>query len=123
MIENLKRENRHLNEKLNIQEQDVKVELFDKQNSSISVTNGIEASELTCAETQVSEKDDLEISEPFKKLESRFKEAMEKVAELTDDKQRLEHLVLQLQGETETIGKIKRIKFRLMHVLQKRFLT
>lgn len=44
------------------------------------------------------------ISEPMKKLETRFKETMEKVAELTDDKQRLEHLVLQLQGETETIG-------------------
>lgn len=45
------------------------------------------------------------IPEPFKKLEKRFKETMEKVAELTDEKQRLEHLVLQLQGETETIGK------------------
>ncbi|XP_012536642.1 golgin subfamily A member 2 [Monomorium pharaonis] len=41
---------------------------------------------------------------PITKLETRFKETMEKVAELTDEKQRLEHLVLQLQGETETIG-------------------
>jgi len=46
------------------------------------------------------------IPEAFKRLESRFKETMEKVAELTDEKQRLEHLVLQLQGETETIGKL-----------------
>lgn len=38
------------------------------------------------------------------KLEKRFKETMEQVAELTDEKQKLEHLVLQLQGETETIG-------------------
>jgi chromosome segregation ATPase len=44
------------------------------------------------------------IPESVKKLEIRFKETMEKVAELTDEKQRLEHLVLQLQGETETIG-------------------
>jgi hypothetical protein len=29
---------------------------------------------------------------------------MKEVADLTDEKQRLEHLVLQLQGETETIG-------------------
>lgn len=43
---------------------------------------------------------------PITKLEKRFKETMEKVAELTDEKQRLEHLVLQLQGETETIGKL-----------------
>ncbi|XP_066595608.1 golgin subfamily A member 2-like isoform X2 [Prorops nasuta] len=42
--------------------------------------------------------------EPLRKLEGRFKETMEKMAELTDEKQRLEHLVLQLQGETETIG-------------------
>lgn len=44
--------------------------------------------------------------EPITKLEKRFKETMEKVAELTDEKQRLEHLVLQLQSETETIGKL-----------------
>lgn len=43
--------------------------------------------------------------EPITKLEKRFKETMEKVAELTDEKQKLEHLVLQLQSETETIGK------------------
>lgn len=43
---------------------------------------------------------------PITKLEKRFKETMEKVAELTDEKQKLEHLVLQLQGETETIGKL-----------------
>lgn len=29
---------------------------------------------------------------------------MERVAELTEEKQKLEHLVLQLQSETETIG-------------------
>jgi len=43
---------------------------------------------------------------PITKLEQRFKETMEKVAELTDEKQKLEHLVLQLQSETETIGKL-----------------
>lgn len=48
----------------------------------------------------------LDDSGPITKLEKKFKEAMEKVAELTDEKQRLEHLVLQLQGETETIGKL-----------------
>lgn len=51
-------------------------------------------------------KDALNDSEPIIKLEKRFKETMEKVAELTDEKQKLEHLVLQLQGETETIGKL-----------------
>lgn len=51
-------------------------------------------------------KDALNDSEPIIKLEKRFKETMERNAELTDEKQRLEHLVLQLQGETETIGKL-----------------
>lgn len=40
----------------------------------------------------------------MQKLEQRFTKLMSEVADLTDDKQRLEHLVLQLQGETETIG-------------------
>lgn len=40
----------------------------------------------------------------MRKLEERFTKLMTEVADLTDDKQRLEHLVLQLQGETETIG-------------------
>lgn len=31
---------------------------------------------------------------------------MEQVAELTEEKQKLEHVVLQLQSETETIGTI-----------------
>lgn len=42
----------------------------------------------------------------MEKLEDRFTRIMKEVADLTDEKQRLEHLVLQLQGETETIGKI-----------------
>jgi hypothetical protein len=42
----------------------------------------------------------------MEKLEERFTRTMKEVAVLSDEKQRLEHLVLQLQGETETIGKI-----------------
>jgi hypothetical protein len=42
----------------------------------------------------------------MEKLEERFTRTMKDVADLSDEKQRLEHLVLQLQGETETIGKI-----------------
>lgn len=42
--------------------------------------------------------------EAVERLEQRFTRLMSQVADLTDEKQRLEHLVLQLQGETETIG-------------------
>lgn len=40
----------------------------------------------------------------MKYLEDKVKRTMQNIADLTDEKQRLEHLVLQLQGETETIG-------------------
>jgi hypothetical protein len=44
------------------------------------------------------------VKSAMEKLEDRFTRTMKEVADLTDEKQRLEHLVLQLQGETETIG-------------------
>lgn len=40
----------------------------------------------------------------MKQLEERFKKTMDQIAELSDQKQQLEHLVTQLQGETDTIG-------------------
>lgn len=40
----------------------------------------------------------------MKHLEQKVVNTMEIIAKLTEEKQRLEHLVLQLQGETETIG-------------------
>lgn len=46
----------------------------------------------------------LPTEEAVERLEQRFTRLMSQVADLTDEKQRLEHLVLQLQGETETIG-------------------
>lgn len=41
---------------------------------------------------------------PMAQLEERFKKTMVEIADLTEEKQRLEHLVMQLQSETETIG-------------------
>lgn len=43
-------------------------------------------------------------NEAVQKLQQRFTQLMSQVADLTEDKLRLEHLVLQLQSETETIG-------------------
>jgi CII-binding regulator of phage lambda lysogenization HflD len=37
-------------------------------------------------------------------LEEKFRKTMDNLAELSEEKQKLEHLVMQLQGETETIG-------------------
>lgn len=50
--------------------------------------------------------DYVEVSpEIMTKLEEKVHKTMGEIADLKDEKQRLEHLVLQLQGETETIGK------------------
>lgn len=49
----------------------------------------------------------------MEKLQERFTRTMAEVAELSDEKQRLEHLVLQLQGETETIGTVIHLVFMI----------
>ncbi|XP_055312852.1 golgin subfamily A member 2 [Sitodiplosis mosellana] len=43
-------------------------------------------------------------NEAMDKLQDRFKRTMNEIADLTEEKHRLEHLVTQLQSETETIG-------------------
>lgn len=43
-------------------------------------------------------------NEAMEKLQDRFKRTMNEIADLTEEKHRLEHLVTQLQSETETIG-------------------
>lgn len=48
--------------------------------------------------------DALDKEAAMKRLEQKFLKTMQDVANLTEEKQRLEHLVLQLQSETETIG-------------------
>ncbi|XP_061931678.1 golgin subfamily A member 2 isoform X2 [Apis cerana] len=60
------------------------------------------------------------VPEPIKQLEQRFKETMEQVAELTEEKQKLEHVVLQLQSETETIGEYITLYQKQRAVLQNR---
>ena len=43
----------------------------------------------------------------MKQLENKYTTAMRDKADLTDTKEQLEHLIMQLQGETETIGREK----------------
>lgn len=54
--------------------------------------------------TPISVTPSIATEEALEKLQERFKRTMLEVAELTEEKQRLEHLVTQLQFETETIG-------------------
>ncbi|XP_070161136.1 golgin subfamily A member 2 [Polyergus mexicanus] len=108
-IENLKKENEELTKKLEnkIQEEthlSKESENVNKDQSTIKNEQDHDDIVTTHNFPLPENKNALNDSEPIIKLEKRFKETMEKVAELTDEKQKLEHLVLQLQGETETIG-------------------
>lgn len=109
-IEELKKENEEFAKKLQTKAQEettllkASVNVNGDQHTTTMMENGddVTTQSLPLPETENISDD----SEPVTKLEKKFKESMEKVAELTDEKQKLEHLVLQLQGETETIGKL-----------------
>ncbi|XP_011873116.1 PREDICTED: golgin subfamily A member 2 [Vollenhovia emeryi] len=106
-IENLKKENEELVEKLEVQVEThlsgETVSINGDQYTTESEQNFNDI--ITTQNLPLPEDKDISgYTGPIAKLEKRFKETMEKVAELTDEKQRLEHLVLQLQSETETIG-------------------
>ncbi|ENN83333.1 hypothetical protein YQE_00308, partial [Dendroctonus ponderosae] len=58
----------------------------------------------------------------MKHLEEKVKRTMQEIADLTDEKQRLEHIVTQLQGETETIGEYVALYQRQRMVLKQRAL-
>lgn len=108
-IENLKKENEELAKKLEnkVQEETRLSEESENVNKDQSTIKNEQNYDdiVTMQNLPLPEnKNALNDSELIIKLEKRFKETMEKVAELTDEKQKLEHLVLQLQGETETIG-------------------
>lgn len=52
---------------------------------------------------KVSHSDNLQRADAMMKLQDRFLKIMEEVADLSDEKHRLEHIILQLQNETDTI--------------------
>ncbi|KAL7300871.1 hypothetical protein TKK_0006427 [Trichogramma kaykai] len=103
MIETLKSENKLLRSKLEPDQEEGVAEIESlEENATENETNNQETPK---NETVISEvKDNIKLAESFKKLEKKFTESMKKLADVVDEKQKLEHLVLQLQGETETIG-------------------
>ncbi|KAI5704918.1 hypothetical protein M8J75_010017 [Diaphorina citri] len=56
----------------------------------------------------------------LRQLEEKFKMTMTELAELSDEKQRLEHLVTQLQLETETIGEYAALYQKQRYLLQQK---
>uniref|UniRef100_A0A182MVC6 Golgin subfamily A conserved domain-containing protein n=1 Tax=Anopheles culicifacies TaxID=139723 RepID=A0A182MVC6_9DIPT len=92
-IETLRQEKEELLKALNRFQQD------RTQDASEGPQNGVSA-----LDRQSSIVSSIPTMEAMEKLQQRFKRTMVEVADLTEEKQRLEHLVMQLQGETETIG-------------------
>ncbi|XP_076164834.1 golgin subfamily A member 2 isoform X1 [Ptiloglossa arizonensis] len=115
-IEKLEKEKQGLIKKLKEKNQN---RIFSENDlSAVSVNN--ESNQKERAHLEKSEESDIVVSEPMKQLEQRFKQTMERVAELTEEKQKLEHLVLQLQSETETIGEYITLYQKQRAVLQSR---
>lgn len=126
-IDDLKRENEKLVEELNhgktekennrVDESNVTNEILGNNNDNVDkdILNTREIK--TISRSTMTDSHSLE---PLQKLEKRFKETMEKLAEVLDEKQRLEHLVLQLQCETETIGEYIALYQRQRAILQER---
>lgn len=77
-----------------------KIELLEKTNADLK--NKI--NDMSTGEGSEQYAQYLDREKAMEKLEDRFTKMIVEVAELTDEKQRLEHLVTQLQSETETIG-------------------
>ncbi|KAF3424943.1 hypothetical protein E2986_09406 [Frieseomelitta varia] len=111
-IEKLEKEKQILTEKL--KEKSAEIDQY-----SMNTNNNVSNLERN-VQIEMLNENNVTISEPMKKLEQRFKETMERVAELTEEKQKLEHLVLQLQSETETIGEYITLYQKQRAVLQNR---
>lgn len=115
-IENLEKEKHDLIQKLQEKNQDSTV----SQTSSNSINTNNTLIQETEINLEKQQENNIIVMEPVKQLEQRFKETMERVAELTEEKQKLEHLVLQLQSETETIGEYITLYQKQRAVLQSR---
>lgn len=70
----------------------------DTMEQEMPVSHNCSAAELCCGAPHIA------TEEAVEKLQDRFTQLMAQCADLTEEKQRLEHLVTQLQSETETIG-------------------
>ncbi|KAG8180656.1 hypothetical protein JTE90_025361 [Oedothorax gibbosus] len=85
-------------------------QLEEQKNSRMQLVEQLKEKENTLTEVEegkidvVSRKEYAMTKNAMTQLEERFKQTMTRIAELSDERQQLEHLVLQLQGETDTIG-------------------
>lgn len=93
--------------KIILQLQDDKVELKSRLNLITSQVNLKEMDHMTekhLSEHEENEEEHQDAKFRLQQMEEKVRKTMNEVAILDEEKEKLEHLVLQLQGETETIG-------------------
>lgn len=72
----------------------------DANDENKSTVEALDNSDVVSATSTIT----IATNEAMDKLQERFKRTMNEIADLTEEKHRLEHLVTQLQSETETVG-------------------
>lgn len=112
----LSHEDEHLKDKLaQLQLRNEELERKVQEGGKIDVIDSI-------SNKDKNDNDELDKEVAMKYLEDKFTRTMQDIAELQDEKQRLEHLVLQLQSETETIGEYVALYQHQRMVLKQRAL-
>lgn len=103
-LKDLDGEKSHILNKMVLKEDQIDGE--KKENEEVTVADEIKENEFLLEEMTRKTNESIVIPtyEAMEKLQDRFSRTMNEIADLTDEKQKLEHLVIQLQGETETIG-------------------
>lgn len=83
-----------------LNENDIVVNAETIDDGASATTDPIDNSDIVSVTSTIN----IATNEAMDKLQDRFKRTMTEIADLTEEKHRLEHLVTQLQSETETIG-------------------
>ncbi|GFO02133.1 golgin subfamily a member 2 [Plakobranchus ocellatus] len=112
MYENLK-EQRQLSDRLGIQIADLNEELIRKTADSKPVDGEPQSQTISRSEYN-------ELRTAMEMIQEKYMHVMQDKAELSDKADQLEHLVLQLQGETDTIGEYISLYHHQRALLQQR---
>ncbi|KAB0797817.1 hypothetical protein PPYR_08810 [Photinus pyralis] len=127
LIEHLSKENQTLREEASKITDSIQDQLRSERLQLLSQSNpdilNIEVGSQTVSDVDDSKSVDLSTLDKeaaMKHLEDKFTRTMADIANLTEEKQRLEHIVMQLQDETETIGEYIALYQHQRGILQQR---
>ncbi|KAK3088299.1 hypothetical protein FSP39_017253 [Pinctada imbricata] len=112
LIQNLK-EQRELSDKLSVRVTDLQGEVLQKSATNDSIDSFQENDRVSRAELD-------NVKQAMEMVQEKYTKVMRDKAELTDKAEELEHLVLQLQGETDTIGEYISLYHHQRALLQQR---